>query len=938
MADEDIKITLVPIEEARRQKADEYSKGIFGEAKKLRDEGKSDRALSLLDSAIEEYPNQSRLWSLRGWIRYQKGHKMLQARSDSEKALELNPKSTMALNTLAWLDLQQGYYADAEKNWLKLLDMNDNYKWAYPNLSYLYSLMGNLEKAEAWAKICMERYPDYSAGPYNLGLVKKVRKNYFDAEKLIKRGGEMGFSESKVLNALGDLYCRMGNKKLGLSSLEDCISKYPGHIYAYKNLLHNLEPGSERHTEVAKLASLRVICVGHTVKEYIGSGASGIVFRVEEPALGARALKIIYRHENPNEAKLLDLLKKTKHPAFPEVYQCNYELARFGTQEVYSILMEFVEGEPINRKFSDEETFNHGAKLFDALKHMKECGITHRDLNQNNIIITNEGPKIIDFGIASDDPEADAIDNRRMGGADSVKGCFNDVISLGSILYYMVTGHNLFNQTNLSTTRVKTDIKNQRNKTYEEGDLEEILCKVNTNIRNSLLRSIIINCMQIPYHKDYTKLESLFKQPERRRMWRNIILTGIGMAAIAIGALFAAWNYGKETEFINKQDEKKIIPFIRQYCTTPPLKFGLEKPKAEPKEGLTIIEESEEIKISYKQKKPKKVEASFNVANISKDQKKYLVIKGKEPKISIISRLDEGTRYRINFQIKDELFSYIHYSEFEFGSGVFSGLTLTDRPSIEDIFLEKKLNKPVISYNTTQFPTQTLIDIPKDRTVFLRAPEMDIWDTIWDEENQMYKVIKQDWKKGLEWYVDNRLIHKGDNKLAHQFSELDRRITCLSEYGTHAIWHIEFKGKNPKPDFYIELRNIRKALYSVGFNIVHGQTNLCKEQSPVDILYTINGRKTLEKRWSGFKGEEVIEIYPGIEQEMDEEDNYKTKTMSVSAFIRFTPKVGLNIITATIDPDNKVDEIDETNNYSRVEFEVGPERFAEIKNTTIKTK
>ena len=100
------------------------------------------------------------------------------------------------------------------------------------------------------------------------------------------------------------------------------------------------------------------------------------------------------------------------------------------------------------------EVSDLGAALAEGLEAIHECGLVHRDLKPSNIILADDGPRIIDFGLARDGGATSLTSTGTLLGTfpfmspEQVNGQpvgpRSDVFALGSVLTYAATGHSPF--------------------------------------------------------------------------------------------------------------------------------------------------------------------------------------------------------------------------------------------------------------------------------------------------------------------------------------------------------------------------------------------------------------------------------------------------------------------------------------------------------------
>lgn len=88
---------------------------------------------------------------------------------DSFRAIFRNPKDAQNYVELGVMQYGMKDYAEAEKNYLKALDLAPYASVVFWNLSHLYMETKEYDKAEKYAKLAIERLPDKPLGYQSLG-------------------------------------------------------------------------------------------------------------------------------------------------------------------------------------------------------------------------------------------------------------------------------------------------------------------------------------------------------------------------------------------------------------------------------------------------------------------------------------------------------------------------------------------------------------------------------------------------------------------------------------------------------------------------------------------------------------------------------------------------------------------------------------------------
>ena len=185
----------------------------------------------------------------------------------------------------------------------------------------------------------------------------------------------------------------------------------------------------------------------------IGAGGMGEVYKARDPRLDRTvALKVSkaeFTERFTREARTVAQLNHanicTLHDVGP-----NY------------LVMEFVEGVSLKGPLPLEKAVEYAGQILDALDAAHRKGITHRDLKPANILVTKQGIKLLDFGLAKQAGEAkpDDLTVASVTMAGQITGTLqymspeqlhgeeadarSDIFAFGCVLYEMLSGTKAF--------------------------------------------------------------------------------------------------------------------------------------------------------------------------------------------------------------------------------------------------------------------------------------------------------------------------------------------------------------------------------------------------------------------------------------------------------------------------------------------------------------
>ncbi len=187
-------------------------------------------------------------------------------------------------------------------------------------------------------------------------------------------------------------------------------------------LVHDSTPGffEQSPLEIAAVlmgdASAQKLAAGtqlgpYRIERLLGRGGMGEVYKARDGRLG-RSVAIKVAHERfssrfEREAKAISALN---HPHICTLY----DVGALPDGDTF-LVMEFVEGETLTERLRRGPLpanliFQWGAQIAQALKAAHDRGLIHRDLKAANIMLTEGGVKVLDFGLAKFVASTEEID------------------------------------------------------------------------------------------------------------------------------------------------------------------------------------------------------------------------------------------------------------------------------------------------------------------------------------------------------------------------------------------------------------------------------------------------------------------------------------------------------------------------------------------------
>jgi eukaryotic-like serine/threonine-protein kinase len=218
-----------------------------------------------------------------------------------------------------------------------------------------------------------------------------------------------------------------------------------------------------------RLAPGEVLAGRFRILNFVAEGGMGEVYKAEDLLLDrVVALKLLPKEPAEGKESLEQFLREAKtasalnHASICRVYDFGEDAARA------FIAMEYLEGETLSARIqrgrlSTVEGLKIAITVADALATAHRRGIVHRDLKPGNIMLTETGAMLLDFGLAKYEETLTCLTGDvQVAGTlpymspEQLHGqpvdARSDIFAFGAVLYEMFTGKKAFERPSSSET------------------------------------------------------------------------------------------------------------------------------------------------------------------------------------------------------------------------------------------------------------------------------------------------------------------------------------------------------------------------------------------------------------------------------------------------------------------------------------------------------
>ena len=212
-------------------------------------------------------------------------------------------------------------------------------------------------------------------------------------------------------------------------------------------------------SEGVKSFNIMTVQIGTKLGPYeilapIGAGGMGEVWKARDTRLNRTvAIKVAKGRFSDRFEREAHAVAALNHPNICTLYDVGPDY----------LVMEYVEGQPLQGPVPLNEALSLAGQILDALDAAHRKGVIHRDLKPGNILVTNAGVKVLDFGLAKIErgpstttlaetkpltEEGAILGTLHYMSPEQVEGqeadARSDIFAFGLVFYELITGKQAF--------------------------------------------------------------------------------------------------------------------------------------------------------------------------------------------------------------------------------------------------------------------------------------------------------------------------------------------------------------------------------------------------------------------------------------------------------------------------------------------------------------
>ena len=195
-----------------------------------------------VDKEIQKYPNSSILLNILGAI-FVEQNKLNEAIENYKNAIKINPNYFQAYNNLGIAFSKLNKFNDSIDSYKKAININSNFAEAYNNLGNAFVFKDDLRKALENFEKALKINTSYSEAYNNLGYVNKILGKEAEALNCYQQAIKFKPDYAQAYNNIGIIFNDRGNFDEALKSYKKATRVKPNYAKSYKylgNLLNDL--------------------------------------------------------------------------------------------------------------------------------------------------------------------------------------------------------------------------------------------------------------------------------------------------------------------------------------------------------------------------------------------------------------------------------------------------------------------------------------------------------------------------------------------------------------------------------------------------------------------------------------------------------------------------------------------------------------------------